>query len=186
MKRLDTFKLFALIISVVSTSLLSLNVNAENYARIKILSGGAPTFIFNSLRKYNDGVTLVSWTKLRLELNETVPGYNKWQLAVMANTPVIESDGSATLGLNSIYIRIESYDLLSNTTVSDDWSPLELSTGSGPYGDILLEGTGVSNVVVEVSLSYDCGTGDVISNQLLGAVPDYYAVDLLFRLYSVP
>lgn len=180
MKIRETSKLLVTFLIVVLVSLLSLNLNAQNYARIKILSGGAPTFIFNSLRKYSEGVTLENWTKLRLELNETEPGYNKWQLSVTALTPVIQSDGTATLDLSSLYIKVVSYDLISGTTIDYTTPEVMLSSGSA----IILGGTGVTSVVVDVSLSYDCGTKGI--NKLMNAVPDYYTVDLLFRLYSVP
>jgi hypothetical protein len=174
---------------VVLMLFLSKVSNAQTYARVRVLSGGAPIFIFNSLGKYNDGITLSNWTKLRLELNEDIAGHTGWELGVMARTTTIESDGTASLDLDVINIIFQSLDAANNATVdTGEGNSIPLSSGPGPsgYGDVLLEGdiTG-SDFTVEVTLSYECGTVNT-SQALLGEVPDYYTVDLLFVLYSVP
>jgi hypothetical protein len=168
---------------------LSGALNAQSYSRVKILTGGSPSFIVNSLKKYYDGITLSNWTRLRLELNDLdVPPNSKWQLSFLSNTSKFESDGSAQLNLNVLFIRVESFTLVSNTSIDIDNSPIALSINPGPagYGEVILEGTGVVNMVVELSISYDLGTGDVVSNNLIGSIPEQYTSDLIFRLYSVP
>ncbi len=180
MKITGLFKHIVLFSLIVLIFLLSSVVSlAQDYARVKILSGGSPTFIFNSLKKYTDGITLTSWTKLRLELNnETATG---WELSVMALNPRIESDGSANLNLDRIQVRVESFDLIENTSILDYTSPVILSVNPG---EVIIKGNNAKDVAVEISLSYDCGTDS--SNQLMGEVPDYYFVDLVYNLYSVP
>ena len=177
---------FILVVLMLLSSKVS---NAQTYARVRVLSGGAPIFIFNSLGKYNDGITLSTWTKLRLELNEDIAGHTGWELGVMARTATIESDGTASLDLEVLNIIFQSLDSQNNATVSTgEGFSIPLTVGPGPsgYGDVLLEGdiTG-SNFTVEVTLSYECGTSNT-SQALLNEVPDYYTVDLLFVLYSVP
>jgi len=162
--------------------------SAQTYAKTTILSGGAPNFIFNSLRKYNDGVVLNGWTRLRLELREDVFLHTGWQLGVSADQSVIQSDGSATLDLDVINIVVESVSNLSNTTISTVLPfvyPLAMSPGPSGHGDVILEGsidTPSDPVSVELLLSYECGT----TTPLLGSVPEYYTVNLIFILYSIP
>jgi len=165
----------------------SIHSYAQDYAYVRKITGLNPVFYFNTLNRYFNGITLDSWTKLRLELNESTAGHSKWELSVMASAATIESDGLAPdLDLASVQIIAAIDGVPVNTVIDNNNSPLVLSNNAGPngYGDILLSGTGVSNIIIDITLTYDCGTE--IGYEMIGKQEDFYYVELIFRLYSIP
>jgi len=161
----------------------------QDFARVTTLSGSNPTFIFNSISKYNGGITLNNWTRLKLEMDAS--SHTSWALHVNSQTSNIQSEGGiAFLSLSTFEIRanIESENETANGGTLVDNSPVILVYDGVGYGSPLLSGTftgdGTTNLEVILTISYDCGTTG--ANKLLGKAPEYYFVDLVFTLTSTP
>lgn len=168
-----------LIVVLVSINFFFSYCSIAQSAKITVQGGGSVYFIINSLNKYNDGLTLDSWTKLKLTLDD--PGLSGWQLTVRAGSATIQSEGEAPdLDLSTIELRAEVVS--TNDPTISNISPIVLS--DNPSGDIILSGSKVDDLEVVINIDYDCGTKP--ENKLLGKEADFYFIDLYFQLSSVP
>lgn len=171
----------------------SLNSLAQESCKITKISGLQPLFIFNSLEKYTNGITLSGLYSTKLKIEMDAPSQSAWVLSVNPLTPTIESDGSAPdLSLDKIYlsINIESENETSNGgTLNNSYSPVVLVHDGVGYGSPILSGVftgnGITKLVVVLNITYDVGKLGV-ANRLLGCEPDDYFVDLQFWLTSIP
>jgi len=152
---------------------------------ISVIGGGSVPFFVNSLKKWENGVTLENWTRIRIRFNDPPPTTTTtgWKLDVKPETAQIDAEsGTDFLDLNLIHIRVIS---VAPTAITD---PAYTGVAPPPPVDVALDAGWVdlitdnqnSNVDLIVTISYDLG----ITIPLLGYNPNYYYVDLRFRLTS--
>lgn len=160
-----------------------ISVNGQNTtSRLTIESGGSLNFYFNSLQKYKTGIEYTDWTKLRIYYIDTIAGggdgaYPLWKLDVKAMSPQINGDDGNTLNLNTI--ELEASQLIGvafgNLTGIQALNNSDISLITG--ADMTRSGTAT------VYITYYCGQNKTGSNNnLLGKMPDYYYVDIVFTL----
>lgn len=145
-------------------------------ASIEVRGGSGVFLIFNSLKRYDQGVVLDNWTKVTLNFN--APTAVGWELRVSSSTATIEAEEVATdLDLSSIELRATIVN--SNDPTIINKSPVVLSQA----GDVLLSGSGNTAIAIDLEISYDCGTN--AGNRMLGKSPDNYVTTLVLTLVSV-
>lgn len=146
-------------------------------SRLRILSGGSMYFNFNSLQKYENGLTYSNWTRAEVYFIDTtnlgVQTLLEWRLDVKAMTPLINGDAGYSLPLNTI--EIESNGL--NATYN---GPFAISDADDVH--LVEDGLQTAPGYTIVNITYHCGKSLTVGNNLLGSDPDYYFVDLLFTL----
>jgi len=140
-------------------------------ARLSINSGSSVYFHFNSYQKYVNGVTYPNFTELLISYNDTTVAntYQNWKIDVKALSPNINGDIPPNM-LDLDVIELEA----SGTGVSTGLQSLT-NTDVKLTGD-LQPVAGLTNA--SVFITYYCG----VHKSLMGKVPDYYVVDLLFTL----
>ena len=156
----------------------------QDYASVRVLKGGSLTFIVNSFTKYDNGITLEDWTRLRLLM--VADGQSKWELYVNSMLTNIQSDiGPPHLDLSQIELRITVEDE-NDPTYALEAQPIVLTYDGFGYGSLIISGNnpGIVGTPLDVtlSISYDFGT----NIPLLNSNPGMYFVDLEFTLTSVP
>lgn len=157
------------------------NASAQNITKkIRVVSGGLVAFNFNSITEYSIGKSLNGWTRLFVQFADTTNSGNDgastgWVVKVKADFASIQSDGAGPdLALSSIEIKpttIIAGSTSFNITLTDSFQTIV----SGPD-------PGVSTTTGEIIVNFDCGK----STPLLGKMPDYYFVDLIFIIEEVP
>lgn len=149
---------------------------------ISVVGGSSVNFIVNSLKKYDEGVVLEGWSRIRLQFDDPAPVTTLgWQLNLKAETLTIVSDsGTPDLDLSTLEIRAISVDVLSGSYTGTA-VPQTIVLNSG-YVELLTD-TQTSNVDLIITISYDLGTQ--VANKLMGSEPGSYFVDLRFQLVSL-
>lgn len=146
-----------------------------------IRQGANLVFNFSALKRYTTGVTLTNWTLIDVFFDSDGGG-TSWKLSMKANSANIEGDMGNNLNLNVIEITasdgggvnaLGAYCSPKITLTSLD-QDLVVDQGAGGPPDGLAAGDNL------VNLTYECG----VTNSLLGAVPDFYVVDLVVTLYE--
>jgi hypothetical protein len=146
---------------------------------LKVLSGGNVSYIFNSLGKYESGISYEDWTRFQIYYNDTtefggVGTSVGWDLQVRAITSGIVSDGgNPELDTETITIR-PNISSCSGCVGSTNVSLTNV------FQTIVI-GDGNLSILEEVSISYDCGVDP--AHKVLNKPPDYYNVDLEFRVF---
>ncbi len=144
-------------------------------ARLNISSGSSVNFYFNSLQKYQNGISYNDFTKLNVQYRDTTAAntYPHWRIDVKALTTKIIGDMGNDLDLDVLELSatgpapgISSGRQVLQTT--------ESTLFSGANETII----GGSLSSETVSVSYFCGT----NVSLIGEKEDYYVVDILFTL----
>lgn len=152
--------------------------------RLRVVSGGNVSYIFNSLKKYEAGITYEDWTRLQIFFNDTTdvggPGPSTgWELRVKATTSGIMSDGgNPNLITKSIGIRPKISP--GGNSASVELTDINLTDGF----QTIVEGVGKQNIKEEVFISYDCGVNPLY--KILNNPPDFYYVDLEFKISARP
>lgn len=158
-------------------------INAQDpVGSITIIGGSSVSFHVNSLKKWNEGVTLEGWSRLRIKFDDPAPVTTLgWQLNIKAETASIISDsGTSDLDLSTLEIRAINIDVLSGLYTGAATPQMVVLNGN--YAELLSD-TQTSNVDLIITISYDLGTHD--TNKLIGSDPGYYFVDLNYQLISV-
>ncbi|MCK4664547.1 MAG: hypothetical protein KAT68_16885 [Bacteroidales bacterium] len=180
---MNKFYITFLLIILSATSYGQNNITA----RLTITHGhGNVNFIFNTLNKYNTGLTLTNWTKFHVYYNDTIAGPlvngNGWQLDFKSMTVNIEGATGLTLPTQTVEIEASgsngtiTYNTWTALTAADQTIVLApVQTGGGtPYSE-------------DVFISYNCGKNDSGSGvSVWSKQPDYYVVDILFTLLARP
>lgn len=149
--------------------------------RLRVVSGGNVSYIFNSLTKYQAGITYEDWTRLQINFNDTTnagtPGPSAgWELKVRAIQNSIMSDGgNPNLETESIEIRPKVAAGGNSTHVII--TNINLTNGF----QTIVEGDGNQNIQEEVFISYDCGVNPLY--KMLNNPPDLYYVDLEVKIF---
>lgn len=163
--------------------LFNIGLKSQNItSRLSLQSGGNVYFSFNSLEKYNNGISYNDWTKVKVYFVDTtnlgVQNSTKWKLSVRSTRDKIYGDGGNDLPLSTIEFTTNSNDggvVYNNPTILQDINTILISNGSQTVD--VVAGT---SWLTDVFISYHCGTN--VANKLLGKPPDYYTVDLVFTL----
>lgn len=159
-----------------------LSVGQNSTGTINVIGGSSVPLIVNSLKKYEEGVTLEGWSRIRLRFNELVSSTTAgWQLNIRAQQSEIISDsGGDNLSLTTLEIRAINVDVVKGSYTGTA-VPATVVLNSG-YVELLTD-TEVNDLELIVTISYDLGTKD--TNKLLGSEPGYFFVDLEFQLLSI-
>jgi len=142
-------------------------------ARIVISRGGFVEFMFNSVEKYQTGITYNDYTYIDIcFLDPDNPGVTgtKWQLEVETATASGNLIGASAIPLSVIELELN---------------------GTYPGGAVVL--TSAAQVIVsngiqgnesdnKIRITYRCG----VTNSLLGYKSGYNTVDLIFTLSEQP
>jgi hypothetical protein len=138
--------------------------------RLSVKRGGVIQFYFNTLKKYNEGITYNDYTQIAVAFSEhSAPKDSSWQMEVRALNATIDGGGTNTLPLNVIRMQTSDGGSSTSATYTGGWVQLtnayQVVVSNGP------EGAFTDNVV---NISWDCG----ITNSVSGESPDFYAVDI--------
>lgn len=155
---------------------------SQGTVRLSVLDGGNVNFYFNSLTKYNSGITYTDYTVLGITCDDDdnpTNGYN-WTLEVKALTAQFDGDGGNTLPLSTLEITPSKvaglpFAALSGTIVLtnvDQTLASEVILNGAPAADE------PSATTDQVGITYECGT----TVPLLLEPADYYVVDLEYTL----
>lgn len=149
---------------------------AQNpYSHILVESGGYVQMNFNSLKKYNEGVSFENWTRLAITFTDTDDASAEWKLEFKANTINIDGDYGNTLPLESIEVQV--YDAGGNNNLGSFVRSTAQDLDSNYI--TLVEGAPQGNFSDnKLFISYRIG----LDTPLLGQPPDYYFVDVEFKL----
>lgn len=145
--------------------------------------GGSANLIVNSFPKYKGGISLESWTKLRLKY-DCINGTG-WKLQVapdLPSTSIVSQDNPADfLDMETLTIRIVDIEVLSGP-YTKPVLPFSVQLTSG-YVDILnsIQKSGIDLII---TISYDLGK--VAGYSLLQKNPGLYQVNLRFNLMTIP
>ncbi len=137
-------------------------------AHIRIQSGGSVNFKYNSLYDYEEGKIYDQWTTFNIYADFSSATY--WRLRFKSLTTEIrgeydfDNDGQYTIPLSKVKLK---------ATVTSDGNSTGEKTLSSSYKDLVTEGTQGTNVTV--TIQYQC-------DSLLGFDPDYYFVDIEFKI----
>jgi len=137
-----------------------------------MLSGANVDFIFNSLQKYESGISYPNYTKIGVKyVRQPLPSGSDttWIMQFYANTPTIIGSGTNYLDLDVIKLTAVYQSEKDSAYLSSAYQTL---VKNGKRGDFN------SNVV---TISYECG----ITNTLLYKKPDFYTVDIIL-VFSAP
>jgi len=163
--------------------------------RLSVLSGGNVPFIFNSIERYQNGISRPFWTRFGITVVDSpppIPTYTTWELTFRATTATIDGEGGNTLPLRILELTPSIASGLGGATLD---VPLikELSAV-----DQLLISDAIppnrSYVTDQLEITYDCGRnllgGPPATKELMELVPtavaDYYVVDIQFTLTATP
>lgn len=165
---------FYLFLIFVQVNSYSQNISS----RLTILSGDNVPFTFNSMQKYENGITFSNWSSVEVRFIDTtdlgVPNLTEWRLDVKAMTPLINGEAGYSLPLNTIEIESSGINATYNgpfaLSDADDVHLVEDGLQTPPLGPTI------------VFITFHCGKSLTVPNNLLGSIPDYYFVDLMFTL----
>lgn len=156
---------------------------AQHQGSVNVMGGSSVTFHVNSLKKWQEGVTLEGWSRVRVRLNNDTSDptpINGWQFNVKARSTHIAPDGPGTnMDLETLEIRAINVEPLQGTYTGNT-PPVTVPLNSDYT--MLLSDNQVSNVDLIVTISYDLGTQEW--NRLTPYEPGFYFVDLEFQLIS--
>ena len=166
-------KLYILILLI---SISNIGICQNQTSRLKIITGGNVSFIFNSFKKYDNGIIYTDYTKLAVYYIDTtdsgVHQATTWQLDFKANSANIEGTGTNNLALATL--ELTATDGGGNLSASHYYAkPLTNSDATlvdtGPEGDFN------DNLI---NITYECGK----TVKVLNEKPDYYVVDIIFTV----
>lgn len=172
---------------IVFTCLLALTMcgfNAQsqawNSARLSVISGGNIEFYFNSLDKYENGVTYTNGTTLGISINDEAPGsaLASWTLDFTSNAGQTEftGEGGNTLDLDRLELTPSNNLGLAAATFS---GTLPLSTATQTLVSTALPALLTTDWTThQVNITYDMGT----TTSLIEENPGFYTVEIEFTL----
>jgi len=153
------------------------NLNGQSL-RLRFNKGSRFDFYFNSLQKYEDGITYSDYSQIAISFSESEPKDSNWQVQIKALTATIDGGGTNTLPLD----RLRVYTSDGGSTTSATYSPFIPGNDGGwfelttVYQDIVQDGPEGSYTDNIVNISWDCGTQS--GKKVSGYNSDYYVVDI--------
>jgi hypothetical protein len=170
-------RLFSLIIVAWFTIGL---VTAQDSVRLTVIDGGNVSFNFNSLSKYNNGITYANYTTFGIAATDAAPvnGYNNgWELFVKALSNQLDGSVLAnTLNLNTI--ELSPTITAGPATIVNPTITLSNADQLLVRSVIAIAGPDPNPTTDQISITYNVG----VTNGLLESTADYYTVDLDFTL----
>lgn len=153
-------------------------------ARIMILNGGDVNFFFNSLDKYDNGITYSNWTLLAIHYGDTTAANTNWQLQIKANSSILLPSNAPDPDLPLSVIQIWVQDgggatPLAAYNQAPIGSPVALSDSDQQLISNAPQGTTNDN---RLYLSYKCD----VSGLGFSPLPNFYYVDLVLTLSPQP
>ncbi len=193
MRKIGTFLIFILLLLAESGVFAQFKILEDNSARISVLSGGNVPFVFNSINKYETGVTYTDWTRLGFTyVDSCLACAIGFELHVRAadtdlDGAITSDDGGNTIPFRVIQLQARNaLGLPAGPTVYS--APTELSGG-----DAILFTTAVDTADAtthQVFITYTIGTnpcpcppGNNILEQSLS--PDHYLEEIIFTLCRI-
>lgn len=161
---------------IVFSGIISVKALSQPITELRVI-GNSATFLFNTLRQYNDGITL-SENHTTIRIRYQITGKTAWRIVAWTDYANIEfEEGVEFIDISnfSILINIPSISPTAPAVVTGYTSPFTPSTSPTP----LIWGDGAPGVdsVVELKIYYK------ISSTGLGALPNgTYYVPLHLRL----
>jgi hypothetical protein len=157
---------------------------SNNDARMVTIIGSQENFNFNTIARYDGGITKLRRTRLGLDFSNDAVAYTNWQLTVElqqiglgATQSTIDSDDPlSSLSINTIELKAE--DANGNLVGAfSDWQVLA-------HGIVLLTSSTIPANATnhQVDISYRCG----VTHSVFGSSSDYYEIDLDFVISPVP
>jgi len=140
-------------------------------ARMVITRGGYVEFMFNSLEKYENGITFTDYTYIDIcfqDPDNPGAGGTKWKLEVMANS-------ASFVGASALPLNILELDISGTPTATYPVTPVAISAVNQVIASDGLQG---NESVNRIKISYQCG----FSGILMGKASGYNTVDLIFTL----
>jgi len=171
-------------ISLILSFLISYaGLGQDNFARITNLIGSHIEFNFNSIDKYQNGITYTDGTTFGITMFNEPPGpvLTGWHLDFQSNLaqPTIDGAGGNFLPLNTIQVIATNAVGLAPSPANIYNVAQDLTIG----GNTLLTSTTIptDGNTHQVNITYECG---IANGNLLdaGAASDYYRVEIEFIL----
>lgn len=133
--------------------------HSQDYSDVRVLKGGSLTFVVNSFTKYDNGITLSDWTRLRLLM--VANGQSAWELYINATIANIQSDiGPPHLDLSQIEINAV-VEAQNDPTYVLEPMPITLAFDGVGNGSLIISGsnpgTTITPLDVTILISYDLG-----------------------------
>lgn len=149
-------------------------------ARIRVESGGNVPININSLKKYNDGVVYMDWSRIAIAYSDstvtatdTIVSTATWKLEFKANTSQLFGDYGGDMDLDLITLEVVDAGGSNELGAYIKPGPISLSENF----QTLIEGAPQGNFIILIT--YRIGEG---AKKLLGNPPDYYTVDIILDL----
>lgn len=150
--------------------------SADPVGRQVFAGGQFVQFPINSFQKYNNGMELNDWTRVRVSIQNLPPG-TTWRYKIYTfKTEIIGEMPPNTLDLDYLKIQVVLVNSSGFASINVDTAPIDLSITQHSFV------TGEGNGEFELLISYKLGIDPL--KPLLGENPDYYFVDLEFHLES--
>ncbi|MBE9469123.1 MAG: hypothetical protein IMY72_12495 [Bacteroidetes bacterium] len=175
----NTLKINILFILI---SISNISICQNQTIRLSVRTGGNVDFIFNSYKKFDQGIVYTDYTKLAVYYIDTNNAGNHtalthWKLDFKANSANIEGS-SSNLDLRTLEL-----------TATDGGGTLP-ATYLGKKGlsavDVTLVNAGPEGDYNDnlINITYDCGTN--ATYKVLNKKSDYFIVDIIFTVISTP
>lgn len=158
---------------------------ANNDARMVTIIGSQENFNFNTIARYDGGITKLRRTRLGLDFSNDAVAYTNWQLTVelqqigvnVFQSTINSDDPLTSLSINTIEVKAEDANGNLAGGVFSDWQVLA-------HGIVLLTSSTIPANATnhQVDISYRCG----VTNSVFGSSSDYYEIDLDFVISPVP
>jgi hypothetical protein len=160
---------------------------AQERRIIRVQSGGSVNFPINSLKKYQDGMVLNQWTNLAIWFSDSDLDA-KWRLEIKASDSDIRgSFHSLDLGYITILVEdgkgtneLDGYLTKSEIFLTPYFQEIVCNAPQGTFAD--------NKIMITYKLGKgqeDLGDGNILKYSLMNNPPDYYYVDIEFRLSRV-
>lgn len=148
---------------------------------VSVVTGGVVQFQFNSYQKIKNGIQYPSFTKLKVISIDPDAACKGWTLYCKSTSGfVLCDDGVTTLPLSNLVIKpyLESSSFPGAPSVVD---PFTLSGAFVKIADCTTSGLyNAKSAIIVLDFSFAYGTG------LIGVKPEYYYLDLEFRIVKNP
>ncbi len=150
----------------------------DNVARLTTIIGSHIEFNFNTLDKYNTGVTITNGTTVGVTMSGILPAVlTGWHLDVQSwmGQATIDGVGGNSLPLNAI--QIEATDANGNLAGAtfNGLQDLAVAPGNTIMSTNVPAHFPTNPNTHQINLSYECG---IANGSLLGQAADYYVVEV--------
>jgi len=189
-KYIIRFWITAMLFSFNCFDVLSQASSPDGGVRLTFISGGNVPFVFNSIAKWENGVSYLDWTRFSISVTDSASGVTdlvNWSMTFKVRDDdgdaLLTGDGGNTLNFNTIVLEPSIAGACGAVIVGGPTYFLTTVETEFVTGTIPLSGTCVNTVV---GITYRCGTipgtNTLIADQ--NAVADHYSDLIEFTLYG--